>query len=70
MQEHLLRACRAAMPGAAGVVLSTLSGSVVAHERERVADPAPLAREAAATRGADTSALVPRADGLYLVVFV
>ena len=72
MQEHdqLLRICRAVMPGVAGVVLSTLQGRVVAHESPRVAEPDALAREAAAHAPAQTSALVPRSEGLYLVVFV
>lgn len=60
------------MPGVAGVVLSTLQGRVVAHEAPRVADPHAVAAEAVRHRHpeAQTSALVPRADGLYLVVFV
>lgn len=69
-RRDLLRMCRATMPGVAGVVLSTLHGGVVAHEAERIRDPHTLAREAAATRAADTSALVRRDGGLYLVVFV
>ena len=66
----LLRICRAVMPGVSGVVLSTSAGSVVAHEESRVVDPHALAREAISTRSAETSTLVPYADGLYLVVFV
>lgn len=58
------------MPGVSGVVLTTRAGAVVAHETDRVAQPASLAREALATRAADTSALVPHEGGLYLVVFV
>lgn len=69
-RRDLLHICRAVMPGVAGVVLSTLTGTVVAHEETRVADPHALAREAIATRSAETSTLVPHADGLYLVVFV
>lgn len=67
-RRKLLSLCRAVMPGVSGVVLSTLAGVVVAHEP--VADPHALAREAAADRGADTSTLVERDGGLYLVVFV
>ncbi|HUR70164.1 MAG TPA: hypothetical protein VM370_13050 [Candidatus Thermoplasmatota archaeon] len=71
-REHLLHLCRSVMPGVAGVVLATLSGGVVAHESARVRDPWALALEAAAHAdpAAQTSALVPREDGLYLVVFV
>ena len=69
-RRELLRICRAAMPGVSGVVLSTLAGGVVAHEETLVPDPRALAFEAAATRRAQTSALVPRDGGLYLVVFV
>lgn len=71
-QEQLLSICRSVMPGVAGVVLSTLQGRVVAHEAPRVADPHGVAAEAARRRHPDaqTSALVPREDGLYLVVFV
>lgn len=68
-REHLLELCRAVMPGVAGVVLSTLTGSALAHEA-RVQDPDGLAREAAATASVSTSALLTRDDGLYLVVFV
>lgn len=73
LQEELelLRICRAAMPAAAGVVLATAQGRALAHETARVRDPDALAREAAERAHAPpTSALVPRADGLYLVVFV
>jgi len=75
-RANLLRICRSVMPGVAGVVLATLAGHVVAHERERVPDPHALALEATHVRASDhgalvsTSALVPRDDGLYLVVFV
>jgi len=71
-EDHLLRICRSAMPGVAGVVVSTPQGRVLAHERVRVADPRALARDALARQGlaTPTSALVPRADGLYLVMFV
>lgn len=58
------------MPGAAGVVLATLGGAVVAHEDARVRDPHALAQRAAASRGADTSALVAHDGATYLVVFV
>lgn len=68
-RRNLLQICRAVMPGVTGVVLSTLAGGVVAHET-RVADPDALAREAITTRAAETSALIPRDGGLYLVVFV
>ncbi|HET6404227.1 MAG TPA: hypothetical protein VFH78_06230 [Candidatus Thermoplasmatota archaeon] len=68
-RRELLHLCRSVMPTAAGVIVSTLSGSVLAHE-PRVRDPDALAREAAATRAADTSALVARDGGLYFVVFV
>lgn len=68
-RRNLLSICRAVMPGVAGVVLSTLSGGVIAHE-PRIADPASLATEATATRRADTSTLVARDGQLFLVVFV
>lgn len=68
---HLLRLCRSVMPGVAGVVLSTPTGSVVAHEPDRVPDPWAIAREATrASAESHTSALVPGEHGLYLVVFV
>lgn len=69
-QEELLRICRAVMPGVSGVVLTTRAGAVVAHETERVRQPATLARKAVTERAADTSALVAHEGGLYLVVFV
>lgn len=69
-QDQLLSLCRAVMPGVAGVVLSTFAGRVVAHEATRVQEPEALALEAARHAQTQTSALVPRPDGLYLVVFV
>lgn len=68
-RRNLLSICRAVMPGVAGVVLSTLTGGVVAHE-PRVADPNALTAAAVASRSADTSTLVPHEGRLYLVVFV
>lgn len=69
-RRNLLQICRAVMPGVAGVLLSTSTGSLVAHE-ETCRDPATLAQDAACLRHpAGQSALVPRESGLYLVVFV
>ena len=68
-RRNLLSICRAVMPGVAGVVLSTLTGGVVAHE-PRVSDPNALTAAAVAARRADTSTLVPHEGQLYLVVFV
>lgn len=70
--QHLLRACRAAMPDAAGVVLARPDGALVAHEVARVRDPRAIAREGARRRlgGPSTSAMVERDDGMYLVMFL
>ena len=70
--HHLLHLCRAAMPGVSGVVLSTMNGTVLAHEEALVADPARLAAEAVTTHaiGVQTGTLVPHDGGLYLVVFL
>jgi hypothetical protein len=71
-RANLLSLCRSAMPDVAGIVLATLSGSVVAHERSLVRNPRLLARQAAQNRHPDvqTSTLVPHEGALYLVVFV
>ena len=71
-RARLLRLCRMTMPSAAGVVLATLGGVVVAHEESRVADPVALATRAARERPPNvrTSALVNDHGSLYLVVFV
>lgn len=71
-RDHLLQAFRSVLPGVAGVVLATLAGGVVAHERGRIRDPAALAAQAATQRdpATSTSALVQRDGALYLVVFV
>lgn len=72
LQDHVLRLCRAVMPGVAGVVLSSHDGHAIAHDGHADADQ--LAQNAlqqhadAGRRGA--SALVTGPEGLYLVVFL
>lgn len=74
--DHVLHAFRAAMPQAAGVILSTHEGRVLAHE-DLSEDPRALAAQAVHQHAQTTwhgapgaSAMVEGNAGFYLVVFV
>lgn len=75
--DHVLSAFRSALPEAAGVILSTPDGRVLAHEQLLGEDPRALAAQAAHQHAATVwtgrpgaSALVEGNAGFYLVVFV